>query len=66
MGTRFENRTRRLVILELNSGATVHLSPGETSQPIEAYELENNLRLEKLLRSNALSPALENGAASEP
>lgn len=64
MGTKFVNRTRQLVILELNSGATVHLAPGETSSSLESYETDNNRKLEKLLRSSAVQAVVENGAGA--
>jgi hypothetical protein len=49
-----KNRTNRLVIIPLNSGESVHLGPGK-SQEIEDFELENNVRVEKLLAANLIA-----------
>lgn len=61
---RFGNRTKQLLILRLNSGATVHLAPGEVSSPIDDYETDNNSHLEKLLRSEAIAAAGDTSAAA--
>lgn len=48
MATKFMNSSRHLVILRLNSGATVHLAPAEVSPSLEDYETANNRSLAKL------------------
>jgi hypothetical protein len=38
MSISFVNRTNHLVIVPLNTGETIHLSPRETTRPLEEYE----------------------------
>ena len=49
MSVQIINRTKRLAIVPLNSGESIHLAPGEKSPPIDEFELENNAKVEKLL-----------------
>jgi hypothetical protein len=46
---RITNRSRGLLTIELNSGATVHLAPGETSDSVEELEVADNRWVTKLL-----------------
>jgi hypothetical protein len=52
MPFRITNRAKQLLVVPLNGGDALHLAPGESSAPVEDYELQNNARVEKLLRSN--------------
>ena len=55
MALRIANRARHLLIVPLNSGGTLHLAPGETSAPVEDYELDKNEKVEKLLADNLIA-----------
>ena len=48
MPLKITNRAKHLLIIPLNSGQTIHLAPGESSDAIEDYELEKNERVERL------------------
>lgn len=68
-----QNRARHLLVLPLNSGGTLHLAPGETSSPIEDFELENNEKVERLMSDGQLAvtrsgdaPPAERGDEGEP
>lgn len=50
------NRAKHLLIVALNSGATLHLAPGESSE-VEDYELNDNERVQTLARENLLTVA---------
>lgn len=54
MSTRFKNNTNQLLLVPLNSGATIHLAPGEASDFIEEVETLHNERVLKLLRNRWL------------
>ena len=49
MAVKITNRAGHLLIIPLNSGATIHLASGEVSEPVEEYELESNEHVSKLL-----------------
>ena len=49
MAFKIANRARQLLILELNSGKSVYLAPGQASDAIEDYETNGNRKFEKLL-----------------
>lgn len=55
MPFRLTNRAKHLLIVPLNSGESVHLAPGETSEAIEDYELQRNDKVDKLLTMNLIS-----------
>jgi hypothetical protein len=57
-----QNRAKHLLILPFNSGGTLHLAPGETSSPVEGFELENNEKVERLSKEG-LVVVTESGAA---
>lgn len=59
-----QNRARHLLVLPFNSGGTLHLAPGETSRPIEGFELENNAKVERLSKEG-LVVVKESGDAAE-
>jgi hypothetical protein len=46
---RITNRSRGLLTLELNSGTSLHLAPGETSEPLAELEVDGNRWVRKLL-----------------
>jgi hypothetical protein len=48
MPVRLTNRSRGLLTVELNSGASVHLAPGETSASIADVLTQDNAMIEKL------------------
>jgi hypothetical protein len=49
------NRGKQLLVVPLNSGATIHLAPGESSSPIEDLEINGNEKVAKLLRTNLIT-----------
>ena len=53
MSTRLTNRSRGLLTVELNSGESVHLAPGERSEALDDVLTKDNALIEKL-RSRAL------------
>jgi hypothetical protein len=58
-----QNRAKHLLVLPLNSGETLHLAPGETSSPVEDFEITNNERVDRL-STEGLIAVNESGAAS--
>jgi hypothetical protein len=55
MASTIQNRAKHLLVLPLNSGGTLHLAPGETSSLIEDFELENNEKVERLLKEGLIA-----------
>jgi hypothetical protein len=49
------NRAKMTLIIPLNSGGSLYLAPGESSSPIEDYDLANNDKVDKLLRDNLIT-----------
>ena len=68
MASTVRNNTRQLLILTLNSGQTLHLSPGASSGLLEDLELNDNAKITKLRDSGVLSVAQPEAAsrASQP
>lgn len=68
MATNITNRSRQLLVVTLNSGATVHLAPGEEAVGIDPVEVKNNASLHKMAQKGWIalteSTGLEKGAAS--
>ena len=67
-----QNRAGHLLVLPFNSGGTLHLAPGETSSPVEGFEIENNAKLERLskeglvvVNESVVAPRGEGGAAED-
>lgn len=54
MASTIQNRARHLLILPLNSGGTLHLVPGETSAPVEDFDIERNEKVERLLKDGLI------------
>jgi hypothetical protein len=48
MPVEIKNLTQRPVLMRLNSGATLHLSPGMTSDAIVEEEIDRNEKVAKL------------------
>jgi hypothetical protein len=53
------NRAKHLLIIPLNSGESLFLAPGEASGPVGAYELDNNEKVDKLLRDSLITSSEE-------
>jgi hypothetical protein len=70
MSIRFENKTKRLVILRLNSGQTVFIDPGTFSGEIGDEEKSNNPMVKKLLDRGVIAvhsiPAVRNRTPERP
>ena len=63
MASNITNRAKMTLIIPLNSGGSLYLAPGESSE-VEDYELSNNEKVEKLLRENMLSSDEDDDAGS--
>jgi hypothetical protein len=48
MSLMIKNKTRQLMTVTLNSGETLHLAPGEVSQPLSEIETANNTKIQRL------------------
>lgn len=64
-----KNLTRRPVSLRLNSGMTLHLSPGTTSPKIDDVEVQSNAEMQKLqdrriIELSEIAVAAEESAAA--
>ena len=61
MALSLSNRASHLLILQLNSGKTLHLAPGESSRPVDDLEVSGNEKITKLLRSSliAVTPVVQ-------
>lgn len=57
MAINVTNRTRQLLIMELNNGEAVYLAPDSTSEPIDETLVEGNEMYSKLLRNNFITSA---------
>jgi hypothetical protein len=55
MASKLVNLGRQLLVVPLNSGETIHLAPGESTDAVEDYELNHNPKVEKLIRENLLA-----------
>lgn len=66
MASTITNRAKMTLIIPLNSGGSLYLAPGESSAPVEDYELANNEKVDKLLRDNLLSWGESPAAAPAP
>ncbi|MCG3111982.1 MAG: hypothetical protein MCM46_09205 [Candidatus Manganitrophus sp. SB1] len=51
------NRSKQLLVIPLNSGATLHLAPGEEAGGIDPIETKNNSTLEKMAQRGWVSVA---------
>ncbi|MGH9929222.1 MAG: hypothetical protein ACREA9_08340 [Pyrinomonadaceae bacterium] len=49
-----ENRTKQLLIIAKNSGPSLYLAPGKAAV-VPQTEIDGNSKIEKLVRSGALS-----------
>ncbi len=70
MSIRFENKTKRLVILRLNSGQTMFIDPGTFSGEIGDEEKSDNPMVKKLLDRGVIAvhsiPAVKNRTLDHP
>lgn len=55
MASTIQNRARHLLVLPLNGGGTLHLAPGETSSPVEEFELDNNEKVGRLVKDGLIA-----------
>ncbi|MBI3803975.1 MAG: hypothetical protein HY282_09475 [Nitrospirae bacterium] len=65
MSVRMMNRSRQLLVIPLNSGATLHLAPGEAAAGIDSIEVKNNATLQKMAQKGWVvwAETKEEGAA---
>ena len=56
------NLTSRPLIVALNSGASLRLSPGEVADKVPDVELKNNSKIEKLVGQRAIAVTKAAGA----
>ena len=64
MASTIQNRARHLLVLPLNGGGTLHLAPGETSSPVEDFELDNNEKVGRLLNDGLIAVSAAGDAES--
>jgi hypothetical protein len=64
MGVIMKNKTRQLLTVTLNSGETVHLAPGEVSEPLSEIETANNVKIQRLLNEGMIETAIVSDKAS--
>lgn len=55
MSIKLENLTDRPVLLVLSSGESLRLSPGETSAELHEVEIQNNLKVDKLVKQRVIA-----------
>jgi hypothetical protein len=53
-----KNKTRQLMTVTLNSGETLHLAPGEMSQPLSEIETANNAKIQRLSNEGMIETAV--------
>jgi len=58
MSLTIKNKTRQLLTITLNSGATVHLAPGEVSHALSEIETENNTKIQRLSNEGMIETAI--------
>jgi hypothetical protein len=51
------NRTKQLLIMELNSGEAIYLAPDQASAPIDEGQVSGNEKFSKLMRTNLITSA---------
>lgn len=69
MPVEIKNLTHRPVLMRLNSGATLHLSPGMTSVAVAGEEVARNEKVQKLQSKHVIALAEVKGTglkAAEP
>ncbi len=64
MASTIQNRARHLLVLPLNGGGTLHLAPGETSSPVEDFELDNNEKVGRLQKDGLIAVSAAEGGQS--
>lgn len=64
MASTIQNRARHLLVLPLNGGGTLHLAPGETSSPVEEFELDNNEKIGRLQKDGLIAVSAAGGERS--
>lgn len=64
MASTIQNRARHLLVLPLNGGGTLHLAPGETSSPVEEFELDNNEKVGRLVKDGLIAVSAAEGGQS--
>ncbi len=55
MASTIKNLDKQLLIIPLNSGRCVYLAPGETSAPIDDYEVVDNPKITKLAKASLIA-----------
>jgi len=55
MAISITNRTRQLLIMELNNGEALYLAPDRNSEPIDESLVNGNEKFSKLLRGNLIT-----------
>jgi len=57
MSLRITNNTNQLLLVPLNSGETIYLAPGESSDPVDEVETKDNQKIEKMSRGGLIEVA---------
>ncbi|HEU4435438.1 MAG TPA: hypothetical protein VFR51_18780 [Pyrinomonadaceae bacterium] len=55
MAISITNRTKQLLIMELNNGEAIYLAPDRNSEPIDESLVNGNEKFSKLLRGNLIT-----------
>lgn len=50
MAMNLTNRSKQLLVVPLNSGAAIHLAPGEETVGIDPIEIKNNATVQKMVQ----------------
>ena len=66
MAITITNRTRQLLIIELNNGEAIYLAPDRKSDPIEEALVDGNEKISKLLRDNLITSAAAEAETPKP
>ena len=54
MPMKIVNRSKQLLVIPFNSGATLHLAPGEEAAGVDPIEVKQNRSVDKLVQKNWL------------
>lgn len=65
MGIILTNQAKQLLIISLNSGKTMHLPPGKSSESVDHLEINGNAKIAKLQDSGAITIA-PNKSSNDP
>jgi len=59
------NRAKHLVFLPLNTGETIHLTSREASRKLEAFEIDRNARIDRLIQLGIIEAVADSPSRSD-